>query len=260
MSLHLVEAPIALRDLHLWAGARRLVAKGSGGSGIDEGVMLHHLLGETFGPAALQPFRLLVAEGGQAATLYAYAAQDAEGLRQTALASLTPGQHAVIRLDRLRSIPRPTSIWREGQRIGFDVRLRPVVRLRNDSTGQTETGEAVSLRKGAEVDAFLARSLRTGVDNPSPPDRKTVYLDWLAERLAGAAQLETETTRLAGFRRQIVIRNGRRLEGPDATVHGTLTIIDAEAFARVLAAGIGRHRAYGYGMLLLRPPQRRAGG
>ena len=44
------------------------------------------------------------------------------------------------------------------------------------------------------------------------------------------------------------------LEGPDATVHGTMTVTDPTAFARLLAHGVGRHRAYGYGMLLLRPP------
>lgn len=255
MSLHLVELPIDLRDLHLWAGSR-----GLGNGGVDEGVVLHHLLGETFGPAALQPFRLLVAEGRPVATLYAYTAQDAASLREAALASMTPGQQGVVGLDRLRSIPRPANIWREGQRLGFDVRLRPVVRLRKDMAGQTDTGASVSLRQGAEVDVFLAHCLRVGKENADAPVREAVYVDWLAERLAGAAQLERETTRLANFRRQIVIRNRRRIEGPDATVHGTLTVIDPEGFASLLRAGIGRHRAYGYGMLLLRPPQRRAIG
>jgi len=32
-----------------------------------------------------------------------------------------------------------------------------------------------------------------------------------------------------------------------------LTVTDGEAFARLLAKGVGRHTAYGYGMLLLRP-------
>jgi CRISPR system Cascade subunit CasE len=36
-------------------------------------------------------------------------------------------------------------------------------------------------------------------------------------------------------------------------VHGELTINDADAFARLLAGGVGRHAAYGFGMLLLRP-------
>lgn len=57
MILHLVELPIAMRALHHWAG-RRLPSPD-----LDEGVALHHLLAETFGPAVLQPFRLMVAPG-----------------------------------------------------------------------------------------------------------------------------------------------------------------------------------------------------
>lgn len=51
MSLYLVE----LHSLHRWVGKRDLAACQ------DEGVALHHLLGEVFGPAVLQPFRLMVA-------------------------------------------------------------------------------------------------------------------------------------------------------------------------------------------------------
>ncbi len=245
MSLHLIELPIALRALHLWAGERDF------GGPFDEGMVLHHLLGEVFGPAVLQPFRLMVAPRAEAATLYAYAAVDAPTLRETAGTTLTPGQETVIRPDRLRSIPRPPSTWRAGQRLGFDIRLRPVVRLHSDLNGHNENGRPVTLHKGAEVDAFLARNLRGESE-----EREAVYLDWLTARLAPATRLETAATRLAGFRRQVVVREGRRLEGPDATVHGTLVVNDPAAFAVLLAQGVGRHRAYGYGMLLLRPPQR----
>ena len=34
------------------------------------------------------------------------------------------------------------------------------------------------------------------------------------------------------------------------------TVTDPVAFVGLLARGMGRHRSYGYGMLLLRPPQR----
>ena len=37
-------------------------------------------------------------------------------------------------------------------------------------------------------------------------------------------------------------------------MRGTLTITDPVEFGSLLANGIGRHKAYGYGMLLLRPP------
>ena len=36
-------------------------------------------------------------------------------------------------------------------------------------------------------------------------------------------------------------------------MQGVLTITDGGAFASLLARGVGRHRAYGYGMMLLRP-------
>mgnify|MGYP001765907569 CR=1 FL=1 len=245
MTLHLIEVPLSLRDLHVWAGERGL------GDDFDEGVALHHLLAEVFGKAAVQPFRLMVSPRAHDGTLYAYARDDAEALRAAALATLTPGRSAAVQLDRLRSLPRPAETWTPEQRLGFDLRLRPVVRLHRGLTGTTETGAAVSFDAGAEIDAFLARSLR-GEAAP----REEVYLDWLAERLAPAARLERESSHLAAFRRVRTRRHGRWLEGPDAIVHGTLVVTEPEAFARLLSAGVGRHRAYGYGMLLLRPPRR----
>lgn len=245
MSLYLVELPLSLRALHLWAGARKL------GAQFDEGLALHHLLGETFGPATLQPFRLMVAPRARFGTLYAYAAMDAESLNRQALPTLPPAHADVIELDRLRSMSRPPSSWFAGQKLGFDLRLRPVVRLASALAGQVEGGAEVHFGKGAEVDAFLAAVLRGKATT-----REASYRDWLAERLGAAASLDLETTRLVSLQRTRIHRDGKRLEGPDAIVHGTLTVADPAAFADLLARGVGRHRSYGYGMLLLRPPQR----
>ncbi len=247
MNLHLIELPLLLQELHRWAGRRKL----DSGLGFDEGLALHHLLGEVFGPAVLQPFRLMVAPRARSGTLYAYAAMDAESLLQRSRLTLPPSHAAVAAFERLRSLPRPAAAWREGQRLGFDLRLRPVVRLASTLSGRTEADVAVSFRKGAEIDAFLAAALR-GRD----ASREMAYLDWLEQRLEGAATLERAATRLAGFERRRVERHGKSLEGPDAVMHGTLTVADPSAFADLLARGVGRHRAYGYGMLLLRPPQR----
>ena len=64
----------------------------------------------------------------------------------------------------------------------------------------------------------------------------------------------------AGLKRTRAFRKAqlafRHTEGPDAVIRGVLTITDSESFADLLAKGIGRHRAYGYGMLLLRPTGR----
>ncbi len=245
MSLHLVELPLSVKALHLWAGIR------NAGAGFDEGVVLHHLLGESFGPAMLQPFRLMVAPGARDATLYAYAKVDAATLQQVAAPVLTPALAGVIDLTQLRSLPRPASGWSAGQRLGFDLRLRPVVRLASALEGSDASDAPVAFAKGAEVDAFLAAVLRG-----HETTREAAYLDWLAERLGPAATLDLGATRLASFQRSRIQRGGRRLEGPDAVVHGTLTVTDPAAFSGLLSRGIGRHRAYGYGMLLLRPAQR----
>ncbi|MGM0584276.1 MAG: type I-E CRISPR-associated protein Cas6/Cse3/CasE [Pseudomonadota bacterium] len=243
MTLHLVELPIDLACLHRWAGQRGLGARGA----LDEGAALHHLLGEAFGPSMLQPFRLLVAPRARRGTLYAYAEAPAEALADTARGVAGPSEREVLPLDRIRAVERPDGTWREGMRLGFDLRARPVIRLASPLQG-----DGARFAKGAEIDAFLAETLRNDAARP----REAVYRDWLAERLEPVAGLESEETRLHAFRRARVRRNGRWLDGPDAILHGTLIIRDPQAFADLLAQGVGRHRAYGYGMLLLRPPQR----
>ena len=62
-----------------------------------------------------------------------------------------------------------------------------------------------------------------------------------------------EQCRLVAVSRSRAVRgNSGGPEGPDAILHGTFAVADEETFAGVLRNGVGRHRAYGYGMLLLR--------
>lgn len=242
MMLHLVELPLELAALHRWAGGREMPGRGR-----DEGLVLHHLLTEVFGPRALQPFRLMVAPRARRATLYAYCRQSADALRAQAALTIAPAETEAIALHRLRSLPRPTERWRDGMRLGFDLKFRPVVRLLKPLDAGRET-----FAKGAELDAFLAETLR----HDAARSREAVYLDWLADRFGEAAQIERPASRLAQFQRTRVIRGGRSTEGPEAVIHGTLTVTDRVRFAEMLARGVGRHRAYGYGMVLLRPPGR----
>ena len=254
-ALNLVRVPIAINALARWAGERGWVRRRGGVAAFDEGRALHHLVDEVLGPGVLRPFRLLVPPRRSRGNLYAYSVLDAGALRSAACAHALPDHLNVLPPDRLESKRMP-DVWRAGQQLGFDLRARPVSRLRRSL--DTPSGR---WGKGAEIDAFLLEALRR---YPAAPGgmaeqnrtREAVYLDWLAERLAPAATLDRPTSRLARFRRVRVARGDRSSEGPDATVHGTMTVTDPAAFARLLAQGIGRHRAYGYGMLLLRPPNR----
>lgn len=244
MSLHLVRLPLDLDALGHWSAERGFGwARKGRTEGYDEGAALHHLLTEAFGAGAAQPFRLLVAPGG-AARVYAYAREPASVLVETARAALLPEAARVLDLGVLDARPMPEG-WRVGQRLGFDLRLRPVVRLASDRAGH---------RKGREMDAFLAEALGRpdGEMERRGRTREAVYADWLAGRLDGVATLEM--TRLVRFQRTRAVREGTLGEGPDAVLQGTLEVRDPQTFTDRLARGVGRHKAYGYGMLLLRPP------
>lgn len=254
MSLHLIHLPIDLRALYSWGEARSLSVRGT----FDEGLALHHLLGESFGPAVLQPFRLMISPKARHGALYAYAAHPAETLLQIAAAIMDPAAARVIDLAHLRSQPRPDTAWYVGQRLGFDLRIRPVVRLASPMSKGRET-----FRKGAEVDAYLAHVVRQSdhvpghvVQDQTADSRESVYLNWLHKRLDGRAELDLTLTRITRHERRPIVRKGHRADGPDTTVHGTLTVTDPTTFSTCLARGVGRHVAYGYGMLMLRPPQK----
>lgn len=234
--LNMISLPLPVREFRQWSARQ--------GLSMDEGRALHHLLGETFGKSALQPFRLMIGRDGAQGTIYAYTRSEPDALQDVARETGTPDAMAICPPRNLSAKAMPET-WTVGRRLSFDVRVRPIRRL-NAPTGQ--------FAKGAELDAFLTEALRHSPDGTTAedaPKREDVYARWLDERLGGAAELVD--VRLVRYQRRSVLRGGRKQDGPDATLHGELVIHDAEDFSQRLAKGVGRHTAYGYGMLLLRP-------
>lgn len=98
-------------------------------------------------------------------------------------------------------------------------------------------------------------------DAPNTPDEVAVWrraqlLDWL-DRKAEAGGFEVESAEPGPIVARKVVRSVRGRERP-MTFHeveftGTLRVNGSEAFTRTLAAGIGRARAFGYGLLMVRP-------
>ena len=252
---HLVRVPMDTRALASWADERGWVRRRGRLFDFDQGRALHHLLDEALGPGLLRPFRLMVPPRRKAGYLYAYSSCDVEALAELARCHALPDHLAVLRAEAMQSKAMPEK-WQVGQQLGFDLRARPIRRL----TRELRTPGGGSYRAGAELDAFLFEALTTFGMEPdgmkkAGRTRETVYLDWLSERLAPWAILDRSRCRLAGFRRRRAARN-EGVEGPDARIQGTITISDAIGFCGFLARGVGRHCAYGYGMMLLRPPSR----
>ena len=225
-------------------------------AGSDLGDALHGLLRAAFGEHAPQPFRYLDERQG----LLAYTTLDAQAMAaQVALAdplaAQTLGLGASGIHDGYRLRPFPTQ-WPRDHVLGFEVRVRPIVR-------------------GArgEQDAFLHAVAQAGGKNGAPVNRAAVYAQWLREHLAvqeGRPQqpwqgaVELLDVQLQSFHRSQTVRRtqgqtdqrrqGHTSEGPDAVLTGHLRVTDPAAFAHLLARGVGRHRAFGFGMLLLRRP------
>ena len=234
-TLQMIRAEINVRDFQRWMGTRRLQ---------DQDHAMHCLLTECFGDLAPKPFRLIIPRGSATGCLYGYGQNNAGALREAAAICADPLQSRIIPAGGVDSKPMPSE-WQANKRLGFDVRVRPIVRKARGSG-----------REEAEVDAFQVKA-ETFRPKEMPFTREQVYAQWLSEQFSrkGGATLESDSVKLVSFQRTRSYRKlrSRHTEGPDAVMRGTLTITDPRAFAAMLSQGIGRHRAYGFGMLLLRP-------
>ncbi len=214
---------------------------------VDLGYIVHCQLGELFGDPTPSPFAI-VGRPGRDITVLAYSSRPKSALQEHADAFADPAVHAACSFERLEEKRMP-EMWPVGKRLGFEARICPVVRLGSDGD---------SHRKGAEVDAFLARCRAAG--DGVRLEREAVYREWLKREVErnGAARLIA--ARLAAFQLERIVRRradpartARVFERPAALVRGQLEIADGMAFSALLRRGLGRHRAFGFGMLLLRP-------
>ena len=271
-TLRMIRGEIDMREFHRWMGGRRFQ---------DADHAMHCLLVECFGHTmqvprgagpdgeaeevmAVKPFRLMVPRDNRGpGCLYAYTGLNVEELRERMGMCGCPLQERMLDSKRLDDKVMPSE-WREGLRLGFEVRVRPVIRLpRNkeklppDMTPRfpARSSDEDNLRLGAEVDAFQWEALQYP-KGEMDRSREAVYREWLGNQVAQlkGAEIDAEKTTLVSFQRTRAVRKLRRgqVEGPDAVMRGVLTVTDSEAFTALLTHGIGRHRAYGYGMLLLR--------
>lgn len=253
MSLFLVHIPCDMRYLKLWGARRNLIVKGV----FDEGFALHKLLSESFGARVLQPFRLFSSLRGRQGSIYAYCNTNASELRDLAQSFALPEVQKVLDFNQLRSKKMPSRL-RDNQRLGFDIRVRPIRRSRLEFNSKSGAqGERRSSR--SEIDSYVwehthSNSNRQGSTSSQELTRELVYRNWMLERLGSAAILEGCS--LHSFKRSTVVRGDFSLtEGPDVVLHGTISVQDSDLFKYLLKNGVGRHRAFGYGMLLLRPPR-----
>lgn len=255
--LHLVGLPIDSRGLMALGAAQGLVTDRFAA---DPGYLVHAGLKAALGDAAPKPFLIERAERDPLPVV-AYSARPLAELRRLeAGTGLVRWETAVE-----RQMPLP---FAAGRRLGFRVTACPTVR--------TARGVG-AFDPGSEQDAYVAWLRREGFPDRrdrDPEDRARVYAGWLADRI-GEQAARLETVRLTELRAARLWRKGQParprslVRGPGevaraqgrgglvdrraAALEGVLTVGDPGAFAALLARGVGRHRAFGFGLLLLRP-------
>ncbi|MCU7928143.1 MAG: type I-E CRISPR-associated protein Cas6/Cse3/CasE [Candidatus Thiodiazotropha sp. (ex Dulcina madagascariensis)] len=228
--------PLTMLELRLNAQALIRFAQGEGvnrNRDEDLGYATHAWLKALFQARSPKPYRLIL---GDRPKLLGYSADSGQTLLEQAQTFASPLALGVTRIDDLRHAKIMPREWRPGRRLGFEVLTCPTSR-----------------KEGHEKDLYRHRMERL-VEGEEAPSRESVYRNWLEKQLGDAARLETFT--LEKFRFVSQYRRGikqKKLERPQAQLKGVLTIADSDAFNRLLARGVGRHRAFGFGMLLLRP-------
>jgi CRISPR system Cascade subunit CasE len=233
--------------------ARWVVATGQRVLQEDNGYALHAALRATLGELAPKPFALLERPG--VLQLIGYSRHStAELQRAISQAEISdPGAAAALGLDQpAKTVIKPLPVnWRTGDRMSFEVRVAPVVRSRQQPGGGYP-----------EIDAAFHADFATAAGG----DREAAHRAWLARELARGGAATLLVSRALSFRLAPIARRHARAGGqcnrrstqqgllPDLCVRGQLQVGEPQAFDALLARGLGRHRSFGYGCLLLAPP------
>lgn len=248
MTLHLLSFRPDFDRLMRLAHREKLMPPGG-----DLGYALHAVFAAAFADAAPRPFRLFSPGepgGGPGGRLLAYSARPLADLAAHAATFADPTFVAPLDLATAEEKIMPTD-FPVGTRLGFEVRLRPVVR-----TGASPDG-TVGAR---ERDVYRGAA----ADETAHAARARVYADWLARQFARDAAARVERCEVTNLRQTRLMARDRSpgaraptaIPGPDAGFAGELVVEASAPFAALLARGVGRFRAFGFGMVLLRPPKR----
>lgn len=139
---------------------------------------------------------------------------------------------------------KPMPAFKKGRKLRFRASVVPEI-------AQPAPGG----KRGIRRDAFLVRAAQ----HPEKIlDRGSVYADWMGTRLGDAVRLkscEMRSFQISSFRRGTHGATGevktKVIRMPDACMSGVVEVVDPVRFEALLLGGVGRHKAYGAGMLLL---------
>lgn len=240
--------------VQLWLDLRRLVELGRAlhlsVQHVDDNYITHCALRELFGDHAPGPFSI-EDNNGKYIRVLAYSSLPTDDLQVAAQTFASPMVYQIPDWTRVISKPMPKT-FPPGMHLGFELRVCPVIR--KSSAGKYH-------KAGTEVDAFLSRVWEVD-DSKVAVNREDVYRDWLTDQFVRSNAATIQSIQLKQFSLESMFRRDHNqhrqatpIKRPAATMVGNLKVVNSTEFVDLLRRGIGRHRAFGFGMLKIRQPR-----
>jgi CRISPR system Cascade subunit CasE len=134
----------------------------------------------------------------------------------------------------------------EGDRLIYRLRANPTV-------ARKQKGRDRSVRHDVLMDS-KRQSRQAGVTDAAAVEKEmeNAARAWLEQRAEDAGfNLESEP-QVSGYRQHALKRKGRNIRFSSIEYEGVLTIASPERFSQTLLQGLGRSRAFGCGLMLVR--------
>ena len=208
---------------------------------------VHAVLGELLGgrakPADYQ-------DKGRAVRVLTYLSREPQALAKL---EASPEAYEVTRWEWCAAKDMPEEF--PDIELEFSLRASPVVTKSSAGEGRNRQGEKKTWEAGTRMDAFLSQAWEREKNDLT---REKAYQRWLKRQLGDHAKLKSFALNqysLPKMTRRVPDGNGGRkvvrFQNPDVTMTGTL--MPTGDLITLLERGVGAHKAFGYGMMKVRP-------
>lgn len=233
-------------DIYLQSSHFPVVRKEHGlGIQASTSYLVKCMLGELFGDK--KPLIWRMSDQGALTKVSAYTSLPVPELQSHAQVVAPPAKYAACNWERSASKPVPHY---DGLYI-YETRVCPAVQKSSSGSGTTLEGETFSWSAGSELDVFLSE-IGKGND---PVDRESVYAKWLRDQFAmdqhdwGAVIRSARVDRWTLTDTTVTTGGTTHIRRPDATLSGRIEIRDSGSFRSFLGQGVGKLKAFGFGMI-----------
>lgn len=140
-------------------------------------------------------------------------------------------------------------LLREGQRLQFSLRANPTRAIKSADGRRQRVDVVMHSKKLAQ-----ARAEGDEIPRTTPGRVQEAATAWLLEREQQlGCRIAPETVRADSYRQHAIRRKGQTITFSSVDLTGLMTVRDPERVVASAKRGVGRAKAFGCGLLLLRP-------